>query len=220
MKARTGWIASLALSVAVAGCSTVNPYTGEQQTSSLAKGSGIGALLGGATGALADNDHRLDHAAIGAAVGALAGGGVGYYMDAQEAKLRQKMQGTGVSVTRQGNQVMLNMPSNITFATDSANLSQQIRSPLDGVRQVLEEYQDTRVQIDGYTDSTGSDSYNQRLSELRAQAVGNYLARGGVDFNRLIMSGHGEDNPIASNDSAQGRAQNRRVEITLVPTQG
>ncbi|WP_106476788.1 OmpA family protein [Phytohalomonas tamaricis] len=210
----------LAAAVVLSGCSTTNPYSGEQQTSSLAKGAGIGALVGGVAGATKSGNHRLDKTLIGAAVGAAAGSGIGYYMDAQEAKLRQEMQGTGVSVNRVGDQIQLNMPSAITFASDSSELSSQIYPALNGVINVLKEYDDTMVNIAGYTDSTGTASYNQRLSELRAQSVGNYLARGGVNFNRLIMTGYGASNFVASNDTAQGRAQNRRVTVTLVPTQG
>lgn len=212
------WMAApLAVVMAATGCTTTNPYTNEQQTSSLAKGAGIGALVGGVAGATKSGNHRLDKTLIGAAVGAAAGGGVGYYMDAQEAKLRQEMQGTGVSVNRVGDQIQLNMPSAITFGSDSSELSSQIHAPLDGVIKVLGEYPDTLVNIAGYTDSTGAAAYNQRLSELRAQAVGNYLARGGVNFNRLIMQGYGASNYVASNDTPEGRAQNRRVTVTLVP---
>lgn len=218
---KQAWLAlPLAAAVALSACSTTNPYTGEQQTSSLAKGAGIGALVGGVAGATKSGNHRLDKTLIGAAVGAAAGSGIGYYMDAQEAKLRQEMQGTGVSVNRVGDQIQLNMPSAITFASDSSELSPQIYSALNGVINVLKEYDDTMVNIAGYTDSTGTASYNQRLSELRAQAVGNYLARGGVNFNRLIMTGYGASNFVASNDTAEGRAQNRRVTVTLVPSQG
>ncbi|MGO2414719.1 MULTISPECIES: OmpA family protein [Cobetia] len=207
----------LAAAVAMAGCSTTNPYTNEQQTSSAAKGAGIGAVVGAIAGATKSGNHRLDKALIGAAAGAAAGGGIGYYMDVQESKLRQQLQGTGVSVTRVGDQIILNLPSNVTFGSDSSTLSGQIQPVMDGVITVLKEYDETRVNIAGYTDSTGASNYNQNLSELRAQSVGNYLASGGIAFNRLNMRGYGEASPVASNDTTSGRAQNRRVEITLTP---
>jgi len=213
---KKGWmVLAVAAALAATGCTTVNPYTGEQQTSNVAKGAAIGAVVGAATGAATGKGNKGERALIGAAIGASAGGGIGYYMDVQEAKLRQQLQGTGVSVSRVGDQIILNMPSNITFATDSSNLSPSIMPVLDSVILVLKEYDETMVNIAGHTDSTGSDSYNQKLSELRAQSVGNYLARGGVVFNRLVMVGYGESRPVASNSTSAGRAQNRRVEITL-----
>ena len=218
---KTMWMAlPLSAAIALAGCSTYNPYTNEQQTSSLAKGAGIGAAVGAVAGATKSGHHRTDKALIGAALGAAAGGGIGYYMDRQEAQLRQKMQGTGVSVSRVGDQIVLNMPGSITFASDSTQLTPQINNALSGVSQVLKEYGDTNINVIGYTDSTGAEAYNQRLSQQRAQSVGNFLAQDGVDYNRLNIQGGGEQNPVASNATESGRAQNRRVEITLVPQQG
>jgi len=216
IQSKKGWMAlAVAAALAATGCTTVNPYTGEQQTSNVAKGSAIGAVVGAAAGAATGKGDKGKRALIGAAIGASAGGGIGYYMDVQEAKLRQQLEGTGVSVSRVGDQIILNMPSNITFASDSSNLSPSIMPVLDSVILVLKEYDETMVNVAGHTDSTGSDSYNQKLSELRAQSVGNYLARGGIVFNRLMMVGYGESRPVASNSTAAGRAQNRRVEITL-----
>jgi outer membrane protein OmpA-like peptidoglycan-associated protein len=199
-----------------AGCTTVNPYTRETQTSKAAKGAGIGAAAGAVAGLLTKGD-KLQNALIGAGVGALAGGGVGYYMDVQEAKLRQKLEGTGVSVTRVGDNITLNMPSSITFATNSADLNAQFYSALDGVSMVLKEYNKTVIEVAGHTDSTGSDQYNQQLSQRRASAVAGYLGSHGVDGQRLMTVGAGETHPVASNDSEAGRAQNRRVEMTIVP---
>src|SRR6188474_2434582 len=201
---------------AVAGCETVNPYTQETQTSKAAKGAGIGAAAGAVVGLLTKGD-KLQNALIGAGVGALAGGGVGYYMDVQEAKLRQRLEGTGVSVTRMGDNITLNMPSNITFALNSADLNGQFFNALDGVSMVLKEYDKTVVEVAGHTDSSGSDQYNQALSERRAQAVAGYLSSHGVKTQRLITIGAGEAHPMASNDTEAGRAQNRRVELTIVP---
>ena len=201
---------------AVAGCETVNPYTQETQTSKAAKGAGIGAAAGAVVGLLTKGD-KLQNALIGAGVGALAGGGVGYYMDVQEKKLRDRLAGTGVSVTRMGDNITLNMPSNITFALNSADLNAQFFNALDGVSMVLKEYDKTVVEVAGHTDSSGSDQYNQALSERRAQAVAGYLSSHGVKTQRLITIGAGEAHPMASNDTEQGRSANRRVELTIVP---
>jgi outer membrane protein OmpA-like peptidoglycan-associated protein len=200
----------------VGACSTVNPYTREQQTSNAAKGAGIGAAAGAVVGLLTKGD-KLENALIGAGVGALAGGGVGYYMDVQEAKLRQRLEGTGVSVTRVGNNITLNMPSSITFALNSSDLNAQFYNALDGVSMVLKEYNKTFIEVAGHTDSSGSDQYNQTLSQRRAQAVTGYLSSHGVKNERLMSVGAGEGHPIASNDTEQGRAANRRVELTIVP---
>lgn len=202
--------------IAVAACETVNPYTRETQTSKAAKGAGIGAAAGAVVGLLTKGD-KLQNALIGAGVGALAGGGVGYYMDVQEAKLRQRLEGTGVSVTRMGDNITLNMPSNITFALNSSDLNAQFFNALDGVSMVLKEYDKTVIEVAGHTDSSGSDQYNQALSERRAQAVAGYLGSHGVKTQRLITIGAGEGHPVASNDTEQGRAANRRVELTIVP---
>ena len=202
--------------IAVAACETVNPYTNETQTSKAAKGAGIGAAAGAVVGLLTKGD-KLQNALIGAGVGALAGGGVGYYMDVQEKKLRDRMAGTGVTVTRMGDNITLNMPSNITFALNSSDLNAQFFNALDGVSMVLKEYDKTVIEVAGHTDSSGSDQYNQALSERRAQSVAGYLSSHGVKTQRLITLGAGEGHPVASNDSEQGRASNRRVELTIVP---
>jgi outer membrane protein OmpA-like peptidoglycan-associated protein len=209
-------VISLSLVGLLGACTTVNPYTGEQQTSKVAKGAAIGAGVGIVAGLLTGgNDVR--NAAVGAGIGALTGGGVGYYMDVQEAKLRQKMQGTGVSVTRNGDNITLNMPGSITFASNSADLNAQFFSALDGVDLVLKEYDKTMIEIAGHTDSTGSAALNQSLSERRAQAVAAYLTSRGLASQRVITVGAGPSHPIASNDTAAGRQQNRRVELTIVP---
>jgi len=141
-------------------------------------------------------------------------------MQNQEEKLRQQTAGTGVEVTRQGDNVILNMPGHVTFATDSAQISPAFQGTLDQVATTITEYQDTRVQVAGHTDSTGSESYNQQLSQRRAQAVADYLASRGVATTRITTIGHGETQPVASNETAEGRQQNRRVEIILSPSGG
>lgn len=205
-----------AVLVFASACTTVNPYTREQQTSKVVKGAGIGAAAGAVVGLLTKGD-KLQNALIGAGVGAVAGGGVGYYMDVQEAKLRQKLEGTGVSVTRMGDNITLNLPSSITFALNSADLNAQFYNALEGVGMVLKEYDKTIVEVAGHTDSSGSDQYNQALSERRAQSVASYLGSHGVASKRLMTVGAGETRPVASNDTEEGRAANRRVELTIVP---
>lgn len=211
----------VAAAALLAGCATTDPYTGETQRSKTGTGAAIGAVVGAAAGALTGDGStsRRDRALIGAAAGAAAGAGVGAYMDRQERQLRESMQGTGIEVDRRGDDIVLNMPSSVTFGFDSSELTPSARSALNDVSSVLTQYTDTRVNIAGHTDSTGDAGYNQQLSERRAQAVGSYLAQSGVSGARLQMAGYGETQPIASNDSEAGRAQNRRVEITLSPMQ-
>src|SRR5690606_39190392 len=207
---------SMLVVFAAVACTTVNPYTRETQTSKVVKGAGIGAAAGAVVGLLTKGD-KLENALIGAGVGALAGGGVGYYMDVQEAKLRQQLAGTGVSVTRVGDNITLNMPSSITFAVDSADLNGQFFNALSGVGMVLKEYDKTVIEVAGHTDSTGSDQHNLQLSQRRAQSVASYLTSQGINSQRLITVGAGKAYPVASNSTEQGRAANRRVEMTIVP---
>jgi outer membrane protein OmpA-like peptidoglycan-associated protein len=210
-------IVPVAVLLLTMGCASTDPYTGEQKTSNTAKGAGIGALAGAAIGAVVDHDDRGKGAAIGAAVGASIGGGVGYYMDQQEAQLRQKLQGTGVQVQREGNNIRLIMPGNITFAVDSFNIRSNFYPVLESVAIVVKEYDQTTIDIAGHTDSTGSFAHNQTLSERRASSVAEFLRSQQVLAGRMITSGYGPRYPIAGNDSAEGRAQNRRVEIKLLP---
>lgn len=203
----------------VAGCQTTDPYTGEQKTSNTAKGAGIGAAIGGLFGLLTGDDarERKKRALIGAGAGALAGGAVGSYMDRQEAELRRQLQGTGVSVSRSGDTIILNMPSNITFASGSSDLNAKFFNVLDSVSLVLKKYDKTVVEVAGHTDSVGGEQMNQSLSERRANTVTQYLSGKGVAGQRFLVAGFGESKPVASNDTSEGRALNRRVEITLVP---
>jgi outer membrane protein OmpA-like peptidoglycan-associated protein len=211
IRQKAGIMSVVAVSVALAGCATMeNPeYQKTRQ------GAGIGALAGTAVGLIAGGG--WEGALIGAGVGALAGGVAGNYMDKQEAKLRQQMAGTGVEVVRQGDNLTLDMPGNVTFALNSAKLNPQFDPVLDKVAQTLTEYNKTVIQIAGHTDSTGSKAYNVKLSEERAISVKTYLESRGVPANRMVTIGAGPDYPVASNATEEGRAQNRRVEITIVP---
>ena len=207
------------LMIALAACQTIDPYTGETKTSNATKGAAIGAAAGALVGAISgdNNKERRKNAAIGAGIGALAGAGVGHYMDLQEAKLREQLAGTGVSVTRVGDNIILNMPGNITFATNQADINASFYPVLDSVALVLQEYEKTLIEVVGHTDSTGSDAINQPLSERRAASVGAYLKSRDVIPQRLATFGVGSRYPVTSNDTSEGRALNRRVEITLLP---
>jgi len=207
------------MTVFVSGCKTLDAYTREEQMSSATKGALIGAAAGVVVGLISGDDavERRQHALIGAGIGALAGGSIGYYMDKQEAELRAELEGSGVSVTRRGNNLILNMPGNVTFATDSSDLSPAFFDVLSSVGKVLVEYEQTVVEVAGHTDSTGSHAYNQALSERRANTVSSYLLTQGVIDQRLITLGMGETWPVADNSSTTGRQANRRVEITMVP---
>jgi outer membrane protein OmpA-like peptidoglycan-associated protein len=212
-------LAMAVTTVFASGCETLDAYTGEEQMSSATKGALIGAAAGVAVGLISGDDavERRQHALIGAGIGALAGGSIGYYMDKQEAELRAELEGTGVSVIRHGNNLTLNMPGNVTFATDSSDLNPAFFDVLNSVGKVLAEFDQTVVEVAGHTDSTGSESHNQSLSERRATTVSGYLSGQGVIYQRLITLGMGESWPLADNSSAAGRQENRRVEITMVP---
>ncbi len=212
----------LVLATAVAACQTVDPYTGETKTSNATKGALIGAAAVAAVGAISgdNNRERRKRAAIGAGIGALAGGAVGHYMDQQEAALREKLAGTGVSVTRKGDQVILNMPGNVTFDTNRSDVSASFYPVLDSVAEVLDEFDRTMVEVVGHTDSTGNDSINIPLSQRRAESVAAYLRSHEVDAVRLSTFGVGSSYPVATNGSPEGRSLNRRVEIALLPITG
>jgi len=218
---KAGLVAVVAALV-VSGCETLDAYTQESKMSSASKGAIIGAVSGAVVGLISGDDavERRQHAMIGAGIGALAGGAIGYYMDKQEAELRAELQGTGVSVTRIGDNITLNMPGNVTFATDSSDLSPAFFNVLNSVSKVLVEFDQTVVEVAGHTDSTGSDAYNQSLSERRANSVAAYLRSQSIDGQRLLALGAGEQRPVADNSTDSGRQANRRVEITMVPVTG
>lgn len=212
---RVGIMSVVAVSVALVGCASVEDFAHNPEKQKTRQGTAIGAVGGAAVGLIAGGGWQ--GALIGAGVGALAGGMAGNYMDKQEAKLRQQMAGTGVEVVRIGDNLTLSMPGNVTFGFDSAKLNPEFDPVLDKLAQTLSEYNKTVIQIAGHTDSTGSHAYNMNLSEQRALSVKNYLAGRGVPGQRMHTVGAGPDYPVASNDTPEGRAQNRRVEITIVP---
>lgn len=217
---RTKFSVILAATIlALGACKTTDPYTGEEKYSSTTKGAAIGAAAGAVVGALSGDDarERRKRAMIGAGVGVLAGGAIGAYMDSQEAELRRQMKDSGVTVTRNGDNITLNMPSSITFSTGSANLNNSFFKVFDGVVLVLKKYEKTIIEVDGHTDSVGKPDYNQKLSEQRATAVVDYLASKGIKRERTITIGAGENHPVADNATEAGRASNRRVELTLLP---
>ena len=208
--------AALSAMLVTSACTT-DPYTGQQTINRMAVGIGVGALSGYLLGDLVGGSHDRNAKIIGAGIGAIAGGAVGNYMDRQEAELRRQTAGTGVDVYRQGDELVLRMPSGITFPVDRYDIQPQFQSTLDQVSQTLASYDQTYIDVLGHTDSTGSDAYNQSLSERRAQSVSDYLSARGVARARIGLRGYGESQPIASNETESGRSENRRVEIKVVP---
>ena len=207
------------LVVAVSACTTLDPYTREEKTAKAQRQAVIGAAAGAVAGLITGDSslERKKRALVGAGLGALAGAGVGTYMDRQEAKLRAGLEKTGVGVTRIGNNITLNMPGNITFATNSADLNAGFFEVLNSVALVVNEFNQTVIEVAGHTDNTGGDQYNQQLSERRAGAVAAYLGTRSVRSDRVITVGMGEARPVAANETETGRQSNRRVELTLVP---
>jgi outer membrane protein OmpA-like peptidoglycan-associated protein len=214
-------IASIASLTILSGCTTFDPYTGEEKTTNTAKGAGIGAGIAIAVSYLKNRDassaDRKKRMLKAAGIGAIAGGGVGYYMDTQEAKLRKQLRASGVSVEREGDNINLVMPGNITFTTNKADINNDFYEVLNSVALVLAEYDQTLIAVAGHTDSVCPASYNKKLSAQRASSVATYLKTKGIVEARIEVLGLGEEYPIADNGTAEGRAQNRRVELTLVP---
>ena len=199
----------------LSACAT-DPYTGESKVAKTAWGTGIGAAAGAGIGALIGGKKG---ALIGAGIGAATGAAGGGYMDYQAAQLRKELTGTGVQVKEIDGRIYLVMPGNITFDTNQAFIKQSFQPVVISISKVLKEYDKTLVQVNGYTDNTGSDAINNPLSVKRANAIADFLKIQGVAANRIIANGYGSANPIASNATAAGREQNRRVEIVLVNKQ-
>ena len=211
--------AGAALLLSTTAACVTDPDTGERRLSRTAIGAGAGAvggyLLGDLIGGRRDRTERI----IGTGVGALAGGAIGAYMDRQERELRERTAGTGVEINRQGDELILTMPSGITFAFDRYDIQPQFRPTLDRIAEVLHDYPQTMIDVYGHTDSVGSDAYNQTLSENRAASVARYLEGRRVAAVRIATRGFGESQPIADNATEAGRAANRRVEMRIVPVQ-
>ena len=206
-------ISICALTAVVAGCTTVNPYTGESQTSKSTWGTAIGATAGALIGSTQSSTGAL----IGGLAGAAVGVGVGYYLDVQAAELRQELVSTGVQVVETADSIRLIMPGNITFKTDSSDINSSFYPVLNSVAKVLNKYSNSTILVSGHTDSTGNADYNLNLSRERAQSVASYLQGQGIKSTRFEVLGMGSSNPIASNSTAEGRAQNRRVELKIIP---
>ena len=206
-------IASCMLALSLVGCTGLEAGNGGYTTGGAAGGAALGAIAGQIIGK--DTKGTL----IGAAVGSLLGIGWGAYRDNQERELKAKLQGTQAEVKKEGNALVINLPGGVTFASDSANITSSFYSALNGIAQSLNNYPETRIQVNGYTDNTGKDAHNQELSQRRANAVAQYLIAQGVSSNRIVANGFGSSNPIASNSTPDGRLQNRRVEIKILPAQ-
>jgi outer membrane protein OmpA-like peptidoglycan-associated protein len=208
-------ITALALgSLLLSGCAS----TGNPDTAKTRSGAAIGAGIGAVIGLLSKGD-KFDNAAIGAAIGGLGGAAIGNYQDQQERKLRAQLANSGVEVQRVGNNITLDMPGGVTFATNSADINANFYSVLDQVAATLGEFNQTVIEVAGHTDSTGARAYNMTLSERRAGSVVRYLSGRGIARERMIAVGAGPDHPVDTNETAEGRAQNRRVEITIVPVE-
>lgn len=217
-------LVALSAAALLVGCSS-NPYdngqAGSGGTNKAAIYGAIGAAAGAATGAaVSSKSDRKKGALIGAAVAGAAAGGYGYYLDRQEAELRRSMQGTGIEIQRDGDNLTLIMPGNVTFATDSSSISPSFHAPLNSLAQSFLQYDQNTIDIVGHTDSTGSYQHNMDLSQRRAQSVAAYMQGRGVPYSRMSVLGMGPDQPVATNSTAEGRQENRRVEINLRPIPG
>jgi outer membrane protein OmpA-like peptidoglycan-associated protein len=209
--------ATVCAALFLSACQTQDPYTGDDKTSHATRGAVIGGLAGAGIGALTNRHQAGRNALIGAGIGALAGAAIGNYMDDEEAELRHRLRAAGVSVTRKGDRIVLNMASDITFDTDSDRVKPQFYQVLAAVGEVLTHYNRTTIEVSGHTDSTGSAEHNQTLSQRRAESVARVLEDNGVIPPRMYVEGFGKTHPIATNATASGRAQNRRVEIQIIP---
>ncbi|OKY25238.1 MULTISPECIES: OmpA family protein [Thalassotalea] len=196
----------VSLSIIMSGCASTNTE----------KGAAIGAVAGAVLGKSTSN-HKDKRLVWGAAIGAIAGAAIGNYMDKQEEEFREELSGSGIDVVREGDNIRLVMPSNITFATDQSYISSGFHNTLNDIAKVLNKYEKTLLSIEGHTDSTGASQYNQELSLKRASSVKNYLVQKNIIASRLKVTGYGETMPIANNNSASNRALNRRVEIQIIP---
>lgn len=214
---------SIAALLGAAACTTTDPYSSTPRRNNTGTGVIAGALGGALLGYLTNTSNSEEgrkNALIGAGIGALGGAAVGAYMDRQQRELEAELSGTGVGVARQGDNLVLRMPSDVTFATNQSSINSRFYPTLDDVAAVLNRYDQSVVDVIGHADADGSDDYNLNLSRQRASSVAQYLVQRNVLADRLYVDGRGESQPIASNDTAAGKAQNRRVEILIRPFRG
>jgi len=201
-------------------CTTFDPYTGDSKTSKTSIGATVGASIAAVVAYIdnKDKDSKTRNRRILAAAtgGAAIGGGIGYYMDAQEAKLRKQLRNSGVSIQRDGDKINLIMPGNITFSTNSSEINSNFFDVLNSITLVLQEYNKTLIVVSGHTDSIGSEQHNQKLSEERASSVATYLKGQKIMGERLEIVGFGEAQPVANNKTAEGRELNRRVAVGYI----
>ena len=219
IRARTPILLSIAAAMTLSACAEGQMFSETDPNRQAKQGALIGAIGGAVAGRAigGNNDDALKNSLAGAVAGAAAGGLIGNQLDKQEAELRQQL-GNNVGINNTGDRLIVTMPQDILFAVDSSTVNSALRGDLLTVANSLKEYPQSRVQVIGHTDNTGSAAYNQGLSERRANAVSDVLMSGGVSFNRIESFGRGEDRPVASNLTPEGRAQNRRVEIVILPT--
>ena len=207
MQFKKSIISAITLSLIISGCATTNA----------GKGAAIGAVAGAVLGKSTSN-HKDKRLIWGAAIGAIAGAAVGDYMDKQEEAFREELLGSGIEVIREGDNIRLVMPSNITFATGQSYITSGFHATLNDVAKVLTKFDKTYLSIEGHTDSQGSYELNQNLSEQRAISVKNYLVQQNILDGRLQVTGYGETQPLVDNSTEQNRAINRRVEIQIIPS--
>lgn len=204
-----------AVTFSFAACKSLDAYTGESKTNDTTKGAAGGAIAGALAGQLLGGDTKST--LIGAAAGSLIGGGIGHHMDKQETELRNQLSATGVSIKKVGdNQLVLIMPGNLTFNSGSSSLTPQAYDVLNSISEILDKYDSTAIRIAGYTDNTGSEKENSKLSQERADVVYYYLNGRGIDKGRMLSQGFGPSNPIGDNTTEAGRTKNRRVEISII----
>ena len=222
MRART-ILVGVSIAGLLAACTTTDPYSSTPRRNNTGTGAIVGAVGGALLGYLtntSDSEEGRKNALIGAGIGALGGAAVGAYMDRQQRDLEAELSGTGVGVARQGDNLVLRMPSDVTFASNQSSINSRFHPVLDDVAAVLDRYDQSVIDIIGHADSDGADAYNLTLSQQRASSVAQYLVNRGVLADRLFVGGEGESRPIASNATAEGKAQNRRVEILIRPFRG
>lgn len=214
MKKTKKIVACFLLSLSIIGCSST-PFEDKSTFGNKTAGSVGGAATGALLGQLIGKDTK--GTLIGAGIGTLVGLGWGVYRDRQEAELKNKLRNTGIEIIKNQQSLDLILPAEATFSINSSNISPTFYNPLNSIALVFSKYPETKIEIFGFTDNTGKESYNLQLSQKRANAVKDYLLAQGISPSRLYAIGKGESNPIASNATPSGRAQNRRVEIRILP---